>query len=85
MQLAYISTGTKGWYDRTKELLGQNNNKESGIQLLTNDNYETDTGILAEKVNVFFQSVCSDLQPLDRAIVPAPPEQCDELPSPLIK
>ena len=80
-----LSTGTKGWYDRTKELLGQNNNKESGIKLLANDNYEGDMGILAEKVNVFFQSVCSDLQPLDRAIVPAPPEQCDDFTIPVDK
>ena len=80
-----LGTGTKGWYNRTKELLGQNNNKESEIQQLANDNYEGDTGIMAEKVNVFFQSVCSDLQPLDRAIVPAPPEHCDDFTIPVDK
>ena len=33
----------------------------------------------------FFQSVCSDLQPLDRAIVPVPPEHCDDFTIPVDK
>ena len=68
------NTNSKGWYDSTKQLLGQDNNKDSGIQLLANDLYEGDTARLADEVNQFFQSVGDELTPLEPDRIPRVPE-----------
>ena len=66
-------TTSRNWYEDTKQLLGQGNNKDSGIQLLANDLYEGDSQGLADDVNRFFQSVCDGLTPLEQARIPPLP------------